>query len=245
MEAESGQFQCDSCGRRLRWTTALAGRSVRCPCGAALQCPDAPPGDTYDLAPPPAPAARAHVPPASRAPAGVQPLAYQTPPKAIPGAEPVETDIETLKNQLIPLWLLGGGVAVEIIAALILYRHDLPMAMLRIFIQIVVGTILSLGGVLLTAKIRGIEIGSLASAALRLAAISIAPSAVGYLLMPLAMLIPFVGALMLLAMEFVLYFALLGALFDLDQSDTWWCVVVIFAINLGVVVLLRWALAYH
>jgi hypothetical protein len=35
-----------------------------------------------------------------------------------------------------------------------------------------------------------------------------------------------------LAGQFVLYFALLGALFDLDESDTWYCMMVIFLIRL-------------
>jgi hypothetical protein len=34
--------------------------------------------------------------------------------------------------------------------------------------------------------------------------------------------------------EFVLYFALLGALFDLDQGDTWYCVLVIFLVRVAV-----------
>jgi hypothetical protein len=105
-------------------------------------------------------------------------------------------------------------------------------------VEIVGGTVLMLAGVMLTAKIRGIEIGSFWSAALRVAAISVAPAAVGDILMPLAWLIPF-GGLLQLGVQFVLYFALLGVLFDMDESDTWYCVMMIFLINLGIYFLLR------
>jgi hypothetical protein len=42
------------------------------------------------------------------------------------------------------------------------------------------------------------------------------------------------GGLLGLAGNFVLYFALLGALFDLEESDTWYCVWVIFLVRLAV-----------
>ena len=35
--------------------------------------------------------------------------------------------------------------------------------------------------------------------------------------------------------EFILYFALLGALFDLDESDTWYFVWVVFLVKVAVV----------
>jgi hypothetical protein len=46
--------------------------------------------------------------------------------------------------------------------------------------------------------------------------------------------------------EFVLYFALLGVLFELDESDTWYCVCVIFLVRLAAYFLLlavvwKWA----
>jgi hypothetical protein len=93
--------------------------------------------------------------------------------------------------------------------------------------------------VLLAAKIRKIDIGSFWSAALRLAAIGVAPIAVTDLLWPLRYVMC-LGGLLILGVQFVLYFALLGALFDLDQSDTWYCVLVIFLVYLGVYFLLLW-----
>jgi hypothetical protein len=63
--------------------------------------------------------------------------------------------------------------------------------------------------------------------------------AVGDLLWPLRYIIC-LGGLLILGVQFVLYFALLGALFDLDQSDTWYCVIIIFLVYLGVYFLLLW-----
>ncbi|TVQ32490.1 MAG: hypothetical protein EA376_05600 [Phycisphaeraceae bacterium] len=33
-------FQCFSCGQRFRWSPAVAGRTLRCPCGAKIRCPE-------------------------------------------------------------------------------------------------------------------------------------------------------------------------------------------------------------
>jgi hypothetical protein len=74
---------------------------------------------------------------------------------------------------------------------------------------------------------------------LRVAAISVAPAAVGDLIMPIAQLIPLIGGLLQMGVQFVLYFALLGVLFDMDESDTWYCVMLIFLINVGIYFLLR------
>jgi hypothetical protein len=51
--------------------------------------------------------------------------------------------------------------------------------------------------------------------------------------MPIALFIPF-GGIAVLIVNFILYFALLGMFFDLDESDTWYCVSVIFLVNLAV-----------
>ncbi len=165
-------------------------------------------------------------------------LGYQTPQKLLPPDQRDGVDVETLKRQTAPLWLLAGGIVVEMIAAFVEDRHDLHAAMIHITVEIFGGTILILAGVLLTARIRGIEIGSFWSAALRVAAISVAPAAVGDLIMPMTRLIPLIGGLLQMAVQFVLYFALLGVLFDMDESDTWYCVMVIFLINAGVYFLL-------
>jgi len=156
----------------------------------------------------------------------------------MPGNVDQGVDPELLKKRYLPLWLLCGGMLVEVISEYWQHSNNLQVAMLQIGIGIVGGTIVMLAGVLLAAKIRGIDIGSFWSAALRLAAIAVAPTAVADFLWPLRWMC--LGGLVILGVQFVLYFALLGALFDLDQSDTWYCVMIIFLINLGVYFLLRW-----
>ena len=242
------EFRCDICGKRFRWKAELAGRDVRCPCGNVQRCPVEEGADEamYDFAPESVkpkeaerPVVRAAIKPS------VPTLDYRTPAKGAAAASGGLVDTETLKKRHIPLWLLGGGAAIELISEFVFGHNDFATAMNHIVGQIVVGTILMMVGVFLAAKFRGIQIGSFSSAALKLAAISVAPSAVGDLLMPIAGLVPLLGGLVVLIVQFILYFALLGALFDLEESDTWWCVWVIFLINLGVFVLLRWAPWHH
>jgi hypothetical protein len=180
---------------------------LRCPCGAEVQCPEHPKGEKeYDFAP------QASAVDAATAPVkpSVPTLAYRTPPKAAVVAPGKPVDTETLKNRHIPLWLLGGGAVIELISSLIWERGGLGAAMNHVVIVIVGGTVLMMIGVFLAAKIRGIQIGSFWTAALKLAAISVAPGAVGDLLLPIAILVPFFGELAVLGVHFVLYFALLG-----------------------------------
>ncbi len=139
---------------------------------------------------------------------------------------------EKIKNLYLPLWLLGGGIVIEIVAALF-KREKFETALMGVGIEIIVGTVFMLAGVLVAAKFRGIEIGAFWTAVFKLSAISVAPAAGAALVQPILMILP-LGWVLGLILEFVLYFALLGALFDLDESDTWYCVLVIFIIHVGV-----------
>ena len=243
-EAGLSEFRCEICGKRFRWKADLAGRDVRCPCGNVQRCPVDEGADEamYDFAPQVTKSE-------TEAEATIKPslptLDYRTPPQGKVAASGGLVDTETLKNQHIPLWLLGGGAAIELISEFVFGHADFATAMNHIVVQIVGGTILMMVGVFLAAKFRGIPIGSFWTAALKLAAISVAPSAVGDLMMPIAGLVPLFGGLLVLIVQFILYFALLGALFDLEESDTWWCVWVIFLIYLSVFVLQRWAPWHH
>jgi hypothetical protein len=98
--------------------------------------------------------------------------------------------------------------------------------------EVVVGMAVTLGGVVIAARFRGIELGKLPTALLKLAAVWLAPGAIVAVIMPLLWFIPFGGLIVWLA-QFVLYFALLGTLFHMDESDTWYCVCVIFVINIA------------
>jgi len=145
---------------------------------------------------------------------------------------------DTIKNLYMPLWLLAGGIVIEVAAALIRTR-SLKLSLTYVGVNVLLGTVIMLAGMLLAARFRGIDLGNFWTAVFKLCAISVAPGALVSLASPLLDHIPFGGLVGLLAF-FILYFALLGALFDLDQEDTWYCVCVIFLIRLTVYFATLW-----
>lgn len=222
---------CPRCGRPSG-PSQDAGEAV-CSCGAAA--PDARgegAADAYELAPEPAGASTRATLPVSTGGREPRALSYRAPKDEAPGrAEP-----ETIRDLYLPLWLLGGGVLVEVIAAVIRERQ-FAAALIHVGVELSVGTTLMLAGILLAAWLRNIDLGRSWVAVFKLAAISVAPAAAVSLVTPLLNFIP-LGGLIGWAGAFVFYFALLGALFDLDQSDTWYCVCVIFLVRLAVYFLL-------
>ena len=191
----------------------------------------------YDLAPTSqkyTPVRTPLVQPAPPAPGEPVTLAYRAPKEDNHGrAEP-----DVIKNLYMPLWLLAGGVVIEIAAALIRTRSP-RLALTHVGVSVLLSTVIMLCGMLLAARFRGIDLGNFWIAVFKLAAISVAPGALVSLVSPLLNHIPF-GDLISLLAYFVLYFALLGALFDLDQEDTWYCVCVIFLIRLAVYFTTLW-----
>jgi hypothetical protein len=144
-------------------------------------------------------------------------------------SNPVDPD--QIKNVNLPLGLLAGGVFVELLSAVI-WTHHLGSAIAELGLDLTVGTGVMLGAMMIAAKLRGIDLGKLGVAAYKLAAISVAPVAAMEFINPIARFIPF-GGLIGFVVEFILFFALLGALFDLDESDTWYCVCVMFITRVG------------
>jgi len=140
-----------------------------------------------------------------------------------------------------PLWLIGASVVVEFIAtylrmpAGVTGARAASAAMTGVGIEMVVGTVLMLAGVLIAVKFRGINLGRFWTAVLKLAATAVAPGAAMTLLGVAFDRLPIIGPLIPWVGGFVLYFALLGVFFDLDQSDTWFCVMVIFLVKLAFV----------
>jgi hypothetical protein len=195
-----------------------------------MHCPAELPGveDGYDLAP--------EMPKTVPAPAvkPVQVLPYRGQASGNPSApEP-----ETIMNFYAPLWLLGGGIVVEIIANSLLRTRGFVDALVHVGIELIGGTIVMLIGVWIAAFVRNVKLGPLPIAIFKLSAIYIAPIALGDLLMPLAWMIPFGGIGVFIGV-FVFYFALLGMFFDLQQEDTWYFVLVIWIVSIGVFFLLR------
>jgi hypothetical protein len=251
----TGNFiQCPVCSKQFPWDARYAGRKARCVCGRIVEYPDAPPlapdvlaqdgdgpQDEYDLAPnTPAPATVVAHPVQDRAETiSDQPaapsriLSYRTNPGIGSNSGPVDLDTEKVTKQILPLWILTGGLLVEGFVAFLHARSNPTPAMIHLFVSVGAGTLLMMAGVMIAARVRQIQFGSYASAALRLSAVVVGVAAVNDLLAPLAGFIPF-GGLGLLLVSFALYFALLGAFFDLDESDTWYCICVIFLVHLVV-----------
>jgi hypothetical protein len=204
--------------------------------------------DLYEIAPPearvvraPAPAPEVH---AGAAKPQAAPLQYQNPRDrgvAEPGSEYFPD--RTLDYHL-PLALIAAGTFIEVAAALI-RGHRSPFGfaphLIGLGLHLVVGTATMLIGVLIAARFRGIELGKFPTAIMKLAAICIAPGAAVTLLSPALAVIPF-GFLIGLAGQFILYFALLGTLFHMDESDTWYCVCVIFVIDVALYFAFRFLL---
>ena len=202
--------------------------------------------DAYDLAPseappPPMPApVRRMTPTPAASNTGSQPastLGYRA-----RGDDQTKalTDTDKIKNFQMPLWLLGGGIVIEVLA-LIFRGASATTALQHVGGELIVGTIVMLAGILLAARARQINLGTFWTAVFKLAAISVAPAALADLASPLLSLLPFlVAALIGWGFQFVFYFALLGALFDLDESDTWYCVWVIFLVRLAVYFVFLW-----
>ncbi len=133
-----------------------------------------------------------------------------------------------------PLWLLGIGVLINIVAPLLRSRNNsLAEVLVSVAATLSISTALMLVGVLIAAKFRGIYFGPVWNTLFKLAAISVAPSGIIALFIPIFDLIP-LGFFLAWIGEFILYFSLLGVLFDLDQSDTWYCIFVIFLVRLVV-----------
>jgi hypothetical protein len=193
--------------------------------------PEPDPQGDYELAPPNPPPIARRANSAKPATSG-NTLNYQVPkPQASGRAEP-----EAIRNFYMPLWLLAGGAAVKVIA--LSFSHSMLSALIAIGVDIVVGTSVMLTGVMIAAKLRQIDLGKFWLAVLKLAAVSIAPSAAVALATPALNVIPG-GFIIGFIVEFVAYFVLLGAFFDLDESDTWFCVSIIFLVHVCVYFLLR------
>jgi len=143
---------------------------------------------------------------------------------------PAGAAIEDVKDIWMPLWLLVGGVVVPTLAGLV---HYIPLndALGRVAVQLIISSPTMVLAMYIAAKLRGLTLGPVPKVAFKMAAIAVAPTAVLLLALPLLQYVP-LGGLVGLIGEFIFYFALIGALFDLDESDTWYCVFVIFLTDL-------------
>lgn len=227
-------FPCESCGKRYAWKPELAGRAVKCRCGAVMRAPAEPPSPDeplYDLTDPLIPAPEATTPPspapfAAPRPAPANILQYAAKPQSPTG----QLDTDKLKNIQAPIALTAAGLVVLCISA---WWHGGTAALTVLGIELIVSTTLMLAAVFIVARQRSIQVGPMPTAILKLLAISIAPAAVMSILALALQFIP-LGWVANGVIGFCLYFALLGLFFDLDQEDTWYCVMIIFLVNVAV-----------
>lgn len=196
----------------------------------------APDDGLYDFAPA-APSPHPSPKPEKKAtppPAAATVLQYRAvkPEKAKP-AEP-----QQLVDVYLPIALLAGGIFLQLLSALV-WTHQIGWAMTSLTVDLTVGTGIMLLAMWIATKARGISLGNVGVAAYKLAAIAVAPAGAMTFIFPLLSLFGFVGWLLALGVEFVLCFTLLGALFDLDESDTWYCVSVMFIVRVALYFALR------
>jgi hypothetical protein len=198
--------------------------------------------DLYDVVDEPAPSRQRN--PTAPAKAGegavgrLQRLEYRQ--ATTPGTSAVDQYFpDRVKDLYLPLGLIGGGTVIRVGFALLFSLQSAPVAIGRLGTEMLAGTALMLVAVLIVGKLRSISFGPLPVAVMKLCAVAIAPPAIGILLAPIFMLIPLIGGFGVAIVNFAMSFALLGALFDLDESDTWFCVCVIFLIGVGVFLAMR------
>jgi hypothetical protein len=199
--------------------------------------PPSPEDKLYGLASapvlPPAPAAAAVVPPV-RVPRSKRVLAYQNRTDAAAAGNAYFPNLIT--DFYMPVVLLSAGIGIEFVAAW-WQASGIPGQTTRVLAllgaEMVVGTVLMLAAVFFAAWRRGFKFGPFWGAVLKLSAVSIAPAAAMTLLSLPLRFIP-LGGIINWVVGFCFYFALIGVFFELDQEDTWYCVAIIFLVNLSV-----------
>lgn len=207
--------------------------------------PESPDSELYDLAPekvapPRRPPITSNVP-LINSPVAPDDVVFGTKKLNYHGAQSRKSgtfDEEKLKNLYAPLWILGGGMVVLLLAAWL--QPFVPIERLLPFLAKQIGATETLVfvGIAATATFRRIKLGPPAIVLLKLSAISVGLCAVSDVFdLPLAFLPG--GGLMRSIGEFALSFALIGVLFDLDESDTWYCVAIIFVASVAVGILIR------
>ncbi len=210
---------------------------MKCKCGEAIVCPNEPEGELYELARAVTRVVTDAKPQAARAPV----VAYRAP--GIEQAGEKKPLSDRAINVEIPLVILCGGLLVEIAGAL-LEGQSMRHAIGTLIVRLTLAPAVMMFGIFIAAKFREIDFGDFATAALKVAAICIGSSAAATLLLPLGHVLGLIGALVGLGVQFVLYFALLGMMFNLDESDTWYCVMVFFVIDVALYFGMQYAMTF-
>jgi hypothetical protein len=253
--AKQTRFACDFCGRTYAWNREFLGQAVTCTCGRELVVPeigDINVDDLYDIKPDDRPK-RVARPPVSPAPfkAGegavvaqatrVEPIQYQHP--KTPGATELDRLFpDRVKDLWLPIGLIGGGFVVEVVHTFVtarFWRYGMRGAMVQLGTNVILLSGIMLVAIFIAAKIRKIEFGPPLAAVLKLCAVVMGALGLTHFIGSIVLFIPLFGGLFYAVIAFVSYFTLMGALFDLDQSDTWYCTLIMFLVWLGMYFALR------
>jgi len=239
----STRFTCDACGKAYRWKPQLASRRVKCACGHVMTAPSAPPAEEeelYDLVPDSEPRSAMKVtvidhpvisPPA---PAPFKPgdaVSYARRATPATGVAVEHYFPDRVKDLYMPLALIAAGTVIDVAMQLFspgARRSSLAGALAAVGLAMIVQAAIMLATVFVVAKVRGISFGPVPTAILKLCGISIGPGAIGSLIGLVLGFLPIIGAVVGWVSGFILYFACIGALFDLDESDTWAVVISVF-----------------
>ena len=234
-------FSCDACGKQYTLRPELAGRKVKCKCGAVLIAPElvsedasyelkdepeARPGPTHRH-PPPTQAASAETTPEPP----TRPLVYQRRGIESQGPDPLSTVVHDTKRDLaIPLGLIGASALGLIVFLLIRGEVSLgeaPLGMLGVGIYTLAKTVLLVAAAFVVAPLLGVSFGPVWTAILKLAAIGLAPEVLSTVI---TQGLGFAGSGMIAwTISILFYWLLISYLFEMDPGDAW-LVVLLFAV---------------
>ena len=232
-EGSSATFPCPRCRSAHPWSAEYGGKTARCGCGQVFKFPPA-------LVIPPAPAAPpAAAPPGE--PSSQVPGFLGTPGPNAAGDESLSPEIEAelaataqygeedhnkpdpRRDRHVPVALLVVGFVLTVADAVFAAHTHAAAAVaggvLVAGAKLVIGTLLMLGGALAAARFAGINFGPAGPAILKLAALCLAPSALGDLTTTLLggdMAVAQIGWVV----RVVLYWSLVSYLFRLDGFQT-------------------------
>lgn len=187
-------FACPQCGKHWTWKPQLAGKKVKCRCGAVFSAPQdapsaaGPPDDLYDLSPShakaPPPAIPVSPPPVAAGPAATTVLDYRTAPHESPAPRTGRVALDDpfegnkLKNLYIPLALILGATAATILARTFFLHNasaGIKDATLDMALRLIVDIPTMLLACILAVKLLDTAFGPVGPAILKLSSIALAP----------------------------------------------------------------------
>jgi hypothetical protein len=235
-------FNCDACGKRFKWTAAIAGKKAKCVCGQIVHVPasldaDESADDIYDIQDDTPAAEKPRTPtvtPAMRAPqAATHPalsapaaptLAYSRTSKADKQAARATADVLTnpVRDIYVPTAMFIVGV-VLIVAHLLLSRQfdgEQIAAVLLVFAGLVAfKTVAMVLSAFVVASVVGTSFGLFWHAVLKLAAMVVFSFGVIAWIPCLAGFGGFMGILMSVLIRGAFYGLQLKLLFDIDTDE--------------------------